>query len=263
MKEMDLVQTLRNEEVDVDGAVPLFRGEGREVYWIGSVEETQFRCNAYLLRAGDDAVLIDPGSRHHVGQVRDRVAQVLEPRRVTHIVVHHQDPDLCASIPDWLALNPAIRVLTHSRAAVLIHHYGFDAAKIDNIDGGTVTLRDGRELRFIAAPFMHFPGAFVTYDPVSRYVFSGDIFAALSGDWQLLVDDLESHLGFMELFHIDYMAGNKALRGFVRSIDGLEIAAFLPQHGSIIRGRDVPRALRWLEGLQCGLDIIYPHLSDF
>lgn len=254
----DLVQTLPNEGVCLDRPVLLYEGNGRTVYWVGSVEETNFRCNAYLFLSGEEAYLIDPGSKWHFPQVRDRVGQVVDPARVTHIIVHHQDPDLCASIPDWLALNPDIEVLTNSRAAVLIPHYGFDGDRVRCVDGLRQPLGGGGELRFVAAPFMHFPGAFVTYDTGSGYLFSGDIFAAVSGDWQLFADDFDSHAGFMELFHIDYMAGNKALRGFVASVQDLEIRAILPQHGSIIRGCDVSKALGWLANLKCGLDLIYP-----
>ncbi len=254
----DLVQTLANDAVCLDGPVLLYEGNGRQIYWVGSEEETNFRCNAYLFVSGEQACLIDPGSKWHFAQVRDRVAQVMDPGRVTHVIVHHQDPDLCASIPEWLSLNPGIEVLTNSRAAVLIPHYGFDRERVRCVDGMSLAVRGGGELRFLSAPFMHFPGAFATYDTVSGYLFSGDIFAAVSGDWQLFADDFDSHSGFMELFHIDYMASNKALRGFVASIRGLDIRAILPQHGSIIRGCDVERAFRWLEALPCGLDLIYP-----
>lgn len=254
----DLVQTLQNDEVRLDQPVLLYDGRGRRIYWIGSEEDSNFRCNAYLFQCGGQVFLIDPGSKLHFAQVRGRVEQVIDPARVTHIIVHHQDPDLCASIPDWLAVNPNIEVLTNSRAAVLLPHYGFDRSRITCTDDLTLALAGGGALRFIPAPFMHFPGAFVTYDTVSRYLFSGDIFAAVSGEWQLFVDDFERQAGFMELFHIDYMASNKALRSFVDSIRDVEIAAVLPQHGSIIRGVDVERARGWLAALSCGLDLIYP-----
>jgi flavorubredoxin len=64
----------------------------------------------------------------------------------------------------------------------------------------------------------------------------------------------------LDLFHKDYMASNIATRGFVNRIKGLPIRAILPQHGSIIVGEDVARALDYLATLKCGLDIIYPEL---
>lgn len=250
---------IRNEDVHFDEPVLLYGVDGHEIYWIGSLEETVFHCNAYLLRTGNQAYLIDPGGYYHFPQVHERVGRIMDPREVTHIIAHHQDPDLCASIPLWLQVQPNITVLTHSRAAVLLPHYGIPGERISPVDGTEMELAGGDTIQFIPAPFLHFPGAFATYDSKSKFLFSGDIFAALSGDWKLIVEDIEDHLGFMELFHIDYMACNKAIRGFLANVGNREISAILPQHGSVISTNHVPAALAWLQGLFCGVDLIYPN----
>lgn len=246
-----------NAAVDLTRPVALFQQGTRRIYWVGSVEDTPFRCNAYLLGAQGEWLLVDPGGVGHFPQVVERVRQVVDPARVRAIVVHHQDPDLCASLPLWRQVNPDVVILTHSRAAVLLPHYGLSGG-IETVDHGSRPLADGTVLRFLPAPFLHFPGAFATYDPVSGFLFSGDICAALSADWQLFADDWERHLGLMELFHVDYMASNRALRGFLRQLDGLEVRAILPQHGSVIPPEGVGRVLQWLRELPCGLDLIYP-----
>lgn len=64
----------------------------------------------------------------------------------------------------------------------------------------------------------------------------------------------------MDLFHIDYMASNIAAQGFVNKIEDKEIAAILPQHGSIINKKNVENALNYLRELRCGTDIIYGDL---
>lgn len=115
-------------------------------------------------------------------------------------------------------------------------------------------------MEFTEAPFLHFPGAIAIYDPFSKYLFSGDIWAALDMDWKLIADDFEDHIMKMNLFHLDYMASNKAARGFCKKIEPLEINAILPQHGSIISKKYVGDAIKYLSELECGLDLIYPDL---
>ena len=61
----------------------------------------------------------------------------------------------------------------------------------------------------------------------------------------------------MDLFHIDYMASNKATNGYAQKIKHLPISAILPQHGSIINSNFVNDAIKYLENLQCGLDLLY------
>lgn len=230
-------------------------GRVHRVYWVGALEDTAFHSNAYLIVSGQQAYLVDPGGKHNFSQVKSRVAKILPPEMVTHIIVHHQDPDLCASIPDWVGVNPAIVVLASRRAAVLLPHYGFQASAIVPTDGRSEILPGGGELKFIATPFLHFPGAFVTYDTNSRFMFTSDIFAAIDSDWDLYVSDFDRHARSMLAFHTEYMASQKAIQRFVTAIDGLDIKAFLPQHGSILRREMVRPAIEWLKGIKCGMDL--------
>lgn len=252
------------ESVDLDLRTPtaLFEDGKHAIYWLGIPEETAFRCNAYLIRDGDEALVVDPGNRGYFDQVRDRVAQILPPEKVTGLILCHQDPDVAASMVDWLDVNPGMRVMSTPRTHVLLPHYGRADYNAVNITDRTVhRMPSGAELRFVEAPFLHFPGAFATYDARARLLFSGDVWAALDMSWRLVVEDFDAHVPAMDLFHLDYMASNVAARGFAAKLDGLDIAAILPQHGSIIPGHLVPRAIEYLRTLRCGLDIVYADLD--
>ncbi|MBI5874799.1 MAG: MBL fold metallo-hydrolase [Deltaproteobacteria bacterium] len=250
-----------NKKITLNGPVALYDSPDHKVFWVGSVEESIFRCNTYLLQDGAQNYLIDPGGLvTHFPQVLDRVKTLIEPSDITHIIVHHQDPDLCASIPLWLKFNKDIVIMTDPRARVLLPHYGIVNGNYFNVDDKTVALQSGGELKFIRSPFMHFPGAFVTYDSASGFLFSSDICATLDDNWKLVADDINSHLGLMNAFLEDYIACNKAIRGFLRNIKGIDIEAILPQHGSIIKREFVKPTLDYLKDFKCGLDILYPDL---
>jgi len=228
-------------------------------YWLGYPEETAFRTNAYLIRDHNEAIVVDPGSSDNFDFIKKRIRQIIDPSNVNAIILCHQDPDVASSLPDWLELNPDIKVITTHRTNVLLPHYTkkeFNAVLVD--DTFRYTFSSGNRLRFVEAPFLHFPGAFATYDTVSHFLFSGDIFAALDYDWKLVVDNFEAHIPQLDLFHKDYMASNKASAGFARKLESHTIDAILPQHGSIIRKNNVEEALEYLKTLKCGLDLIYP-----
>jgi flavorubredoxin len=241
----------------------LYQAGEHAVYWLGITDETAFRCNVYLVRDGDEAILVDPGNRTFFSQVRDRVSQILQPQQVTGMVLCHEDPDVAASMVDWLDVNPDLWVMTTPRTEILLPHYGrSDYRYWDVSEKPRYDLPSGASLKFVEAPFMHFPGAFVMYDTASRYLFSGDIWAALDLDWTLTVSSFEDHVPKMNLFHLDYMASNLAARGFVKRIEGLKIDAILPQHGSILGPQHVPAALDYMRTLRCGTDIIYADLEE-
>jgi flavorubredoxin len=253
---------VRHVTVDTTAPTPLYQDTDHEIFWLGIADESSFRCNVYLLRDGDQALLVDPGSRPFYRQVCERVAQIMAPEAITGVIACHQDPDVAASLVDWLEVVPSLRVYTTPRTDVLLPHHGTGPYEVWDVAAEPVlTLPSGAHLRFIEAPFMHSPGAFATYDDKSGFLFSGDIWAALDLDWKLFVESFSSHRSKLDLFHIDYMASNVAARGFVNRLADIDIRAILPQHGSIIGAEHVADALEYLRTLRCGLDIVYADLD--
>jgi len=249
--------------VDSSEPVTLFASEdgGHSVHWLGIEEPTAFRCNTYLIRDGDQAILVDPGNRDFFQTVRARVERLIPAEQVTGVVICHQDPDVAASLPDWIGVNPRIRVFSSPRTEVLLPHYGVSDLLIHDIEAEPLfALPSGSNLQFLTAPFLHSPMAFATLDTASGFLFSGDIFAAVDSDWRLVIQDFDGHRAKLDLFHLDYMACNAAAVGFVRKLDGLEVNGILPQHGSLIPAALVPEAKAYLHDLQCGLDLLYPDL---
>jgi flavorubredoxin len=238
-------------------------GKGHAVYWLGNDEPSAFRTNVYLIVDGDWVLLVDPGNRACFAGVRERVAQVVDPARVSGMILCHQDSDVAASMPDWLAVNPQMRVFTSPRTQVLLPHYGCADYAYADVEAEPVLARpSGGELYFVPAPFLHFPGAFATFDTASGFLFSGDVFASLDVGSRLWAEGFDELAGNMQLFHTEYMASNIAARGFVNRLQDmdLDIRAILPQHGSLIGEGHLPQAMQWLAGLRCGTDLIYPEL---
>lgn len=250
---------LNDIRVNMDEPTLLYQYNGHAVYWLGITEATVFRCNVYLIIDGTEAILIDPGSRNYFEQVKNRVAQIIKPEQVTGMILCHQDPDVAASMIDWLQIAPQCTVFTSPRAQVLLPHFGAQDYSWQDIESEpTYQFASGRTLRFITAPFLHSPAAFTTYDETASFLFPGDIWAALMTSWKLTVNDFTEHRALLDIFHMDYMASNIATRGFIEKIDTLSIDAILPQHGSVIPSQWVPDALEYLRTLQCGTDILYP-----
>ncbi len=248
--------------VDLNTPTLLFKKDNHSIYWLGMTDHTAFRCNSYLICSGTHKILIDPGSINLSAQLCQRVAQITPPEDITALVLCHQDPDVASSLPEWIAINPEVCVMTSPRSHVLLPHYGCVDYQYYNIEENPVfSCGEGHALHFITAPHLHSPAAFTTWDATSQFLFSGDIWAALSLDWQLVCDNFAVHCTNMNMFHMDYMASNIAARGFIDKLEDCDIAAILPQHGSIIPTETVPDALAYLRNLRCGTDIEYPHLS--
>jgi len=240
----------------------LFQQGEHAVYWLGISDQTAFRCNVYLIRDGNEAIIMDPGSRSFFEQIKSRVAQIMPPEQMTGMVLSHQDPDVAASMVDWLDLVPNCKVMTSPRSHVLLPHFGRKDYDFHDVEAHPeYVLPSGSKLSFITAPHLHSPAALTTLDERSHYLFTGDIWAALSPEWQLTVADFDAHALSMDLFHVDYMASNIAANGFINKIEHLQIEALLPQHGSLIGSDDIAEAYEYLRDLRCGTDLAYPDLE--
>ncbi|MFK5891524.1 MAG: hypothetical protein QM486_12415 [Flavobacteriaceae bacterium] len=240
-------------------------GNGHQIFWLGIPEETAFRCNTYLILDQQEAIIVDPGSRAYFEFVKKRVAEIIPLEYLKGMILCHQDPDVAGSSIDWLDFNPELLLISSDRTNVLLPHYGikdYNYYSIGSENNYQYRFSSGNVLQFIEAPFLHFPGAFTTYDKETQFLLSGDIWAALDIDWQLVIDNFDNHTMKLDLFHLDYMASNIAARGFAMKIQDINIDAILPQHGSIIPKEFVIDAIKYLEELQCGLDIVYPELSN-
>ncbi|MFH1874196.1 MAG: MBL fold metallo-hydrolase [Pseudomonadota bacterium] len=226
------------------------------VYWVGFYDEqAAFHCNPYLLIDGEEAVIFDPAGTREFPKVAGKIFSLIDPQQVSYIVLHHQDPDICAAVPllEDLIPNKQLKIVTHSRAAVLIKYYDIKS-EIYPVDKHkhSLTLKSGRQLKFITTPFCHFPAALMTYDAKQKLLFSSDIFGAISKGWKLYAE--QGYEKQMESFHVGFMASNKHLNAVMTRVSKLDLAMILPQHGSIIKADMIPKCIDALSKLQCGID---------
>lgn len=222
------------------------------IYWVGGDGQNGgLHCNPYLLLDGDEGVLFDPGSVLDFDYVYDNITKIIPLEKIKYIVLHHQDPDLCSSVPLFEKKGGNFKIVTHWRTQMLVKYYGIKSDYyIVNENNFCLALNSGRRLNFIQTPYLHFPGAITTYDPISKILFSSDLFGAISNEWTLYAK--EGYIEKMKVFHEHYMPSNEILRPIMEIFLKMDISIIAPQHGSIINS-DVKTYIRELRDLECGL----------
>ncbi|MBI4138911.1 MBL fold metallo-hydrolase [Candidatus Uhrbacteria bacterium] len=204
-----------------------------DVYWLGFYDPVaNFHCHPYLIKVGDEGILIDPGSLPHFPIVAKKATSVIKPRKIKYIIAHHQDPDLAANIPvfEKIIHSKDLRVITTERASFLTSYYGFEAP-YRFVEEGPLQF-NGRTFQFITTPYLHAPGAFVTYDPANKVLFSSDVFGSFYENWSLYAGD--AYPKAMERFHSTYMPPGDVLKNQMGVFEKLQLDLIAPQHGSLI-----------------------------
>ncbi|MDH2904613.1 MAG: diguanylate cyclase [Actinomycetota bacterium] len=228
------------------------------VWWVSSMlPDGDFQCHAYLIEQGDQSVIIDPGSALVAEEIIRKVDAVVGLRNVRWLVCSHVDPDILGALPAMVArgLHPEARIVTHWRDEALIVHSG-TPLKFWRIEehGWHLELED-RTLQFVFIPYLHFAGAFGTFDPSSGTLFSSDLFGGFSRGDALFAESIE-YFEAMRAFHEHYMPSREILDHAIQELRQLPIERIAPQHGQIIAKPLISPIMELLERLECGVYLL-------
>ncbi len=264
----------RNETLDFSRAVNICHG----IWWVGFQDSEGLRCNPYLIVEGDEAVLIDGGSRPDFPVVMMKVLETgLNPKNISALIYDHHDPDLCGSIPNLeeMIANPDLVLISSGFSNVFIRHYGSMSKFVNVADiGNKFTFKTGRTLEFIDTPYCHTRGSFVVFDSQSKVLFSADIFGTYQNDLELFYTfppdcgkenacescrekDKCELPGYLD-FHRTVMPSSKAVRHSMKRLKELPFELVAPQHGSILDRHSADILIEKLASLDdIGIDQIF------
>ncbi|MEA3521986.1 MAG: ATP-binding protein [Campylobacterota bacterium] len=228
-----------------------------KIYWVGMyLENDPFQCHPYFIDNGDESILIDPGSMLEFEETIRKVKSIRDLKSIKYIILHHQDPDLAAAVPEIEKLinRDDLLIVTHSRMTVLIKHYLVTSSYYE-IDKNNNYLKTshGFELNFLTTPYCHSPGAFVSYEPRTKTLFSGDIFGGIEESWEFYAK--EDYFEKAKQFHEEYMPSKDIFNYALSKIEKLDIELIAPQHGSIIEKKHITDLIDKMKNLDCGLYI--------
>jgi len=159
------------------------------IWWIGfRLARGNHSHNPYLLVDASESVLINPGSRadDHFRLVKDKIASLIDPRQIQHIVILHHHPDWCASLPLFEKLvDRNVKIYAPSAIAESIGYYGCKNPIIVLDEGDSIIMRSGRSIDYFDIPNLHGAGLGFLHDSRTGTVFSGNLFGYPDTEWNL------------------------------------------------------------------------------
>lgn len=193
--------------------------------------------NSYLIQGKEKTALIDAVKGKFTDQFIDKVKSLTDPSKIDYIIVNHSEPDHTGALSHLLDLCPNAVVVSSQAAKNFLTnmmHRPFNSRVVK--DGETIDL-GGKTLRFILAPFLHWPDTMFTRLEEENFLFSCDAFGCHFCDSEhIFNDETEDFTSFRE-FYFDCILrpfSDKVLAG-VEKIRHDVIDMVLPSHGPIIR----------------------------
>ena len=214
------------------------------IYWMGSVDWDRrlfdsliplpdgTSYNAYLIEGSEKTVLVDTVDPP---MAEELLAQLQGVPKIDYVISHHAEQDHSGTIPQVLEKYSGAKLITTPKAKGML----IDLLRIPEEcfitvkDGETISLGD-KTLKFIHAPWVHWPETMVTYLEEDRILFSCDFFGSHIATTDLYVTDEGRVYEAAKRYYAEIMMPfRKVIEKNLEKLASYDIEMIAPSHGQI------------------------------
>ena len=191
--------------------------------------------NSYLVKGNDKTALIDAVNHGFEQELLDNLKSITELQKIDYVIMNHAEPDHTGAIPVIMEATKAVLVASEkgAKAAEIMYKVPKERIKIVK-DGDTIEL-GGKTLKFIDAPWLHWPETIFTYLVEDKILFSCDFFGSHTAfgtfdeDSKELITNAKKY--YAEIMMPFSAMGKKALD----KLKAYDIKMIAPSHGPIYK----------------------------
>lgn len=205
--------------------------------------------NSYLVKGTEKTALIDCVKRPFAAEFLRNIEEIVPVSKIDYVIVNHSEPDHSGALAELLERNPSVTVLLSRSAKTFVDNlvnagYPFRVVNDDEISLG------GKTLRFINAPFLHWPDTILTYLVEDKILFPCDFLGAHYSSPQTFNDELPEPANARKAFEFYYATIMRPHREHIlkacERLKDLPLDMIAPSHGPVLR-KDPREYLAWYE----------------
>ncbi len=206
-----------------DREIDLFEGQ----YWV----ENGMAYNSYLV-CDDKVAVFDTVDKNFGAEWLSNIEKILGDKAPDYLIVQHMEPDHSANIDKFMDKYPEATIVASAKAFTMINQFfGTDYPERQIVVGEGDTLSLGaRDLTFVTAPMVHWPEVIVTYDSLSKTLFSADgfgKFGTTDADEEWDCEARRYYFGIVGKFGAQVQA-------LLKKAASLDIQCICPLHGPVL-----------------------------
>lgn len=194
--------------------------------------------NAYLVK-GEKTALIETVHENSFDEYLENIEALVDIKDIDYIILNHTEPDHTGSVRRILEINPNITVISTAPGNKYVS--GISNSKISSKivkHNDTLDLGNGKVLRFIIAPFLHWPDSMFTYLESDKMLFSCDFLGAHYCEPTMMDTKIKYPEQYEEAFkyYFDAIFGpfKKSVLEGLDKIKDLDIDMICTSHGPIL-----------------------------
>ncbi|MDX9715354.1 MAG: FprA family A-type flavoprotein [Dissulfurispiraceae bacterium] len=215
-----------------------------KVYWVGAVDWNRrlfdsliplpdgTSYNAYLVQGSNKTALIDAVDPAMIDLLEQQLEKV---DKIDYIISQHTEQDHSGSIPFMLEkYSDAIVICSPKAKDLLIDHLGISEERIRTVaDNEEISLGD-KTLRFIHAPWVHWPETMLTYLPEDKILFTCDFLGSHIAMSDLYAGEDPYIIEAAKRYYAEIMMPfRKMVQSNLKKIKDIQFDLIAPSHGPI------------------------------
>jgi NADH oxidase (H2O-forming) len=218
------------------------------LFWIGA-EDPELRTfddlfptehgttyNSFLIKGTDKVAIIDTVKHTYEEEYLTKIKGLVDPASIDYIVINHTEPDHSGSLAFLLEICPNATVVSTQAAKTFLSNLIHKPFNSHVVKDGEVIDLGGKSLRFVLAPFLHWPDTMFTKLEPDNFFFTCDAFGAHYCGGSLFNDQLPDYTADMQFYFDCIMRPfkDKAL-ATIEKIRHEVIDGICPSHGPVLR----------------------------
>jgi len=195
--------------------------------------------NAYLVVGSKKTALIDTVNPGFEQELMDKVSAHADPAKLDYVIMNHAEPDHAnaAKIVMAVAKNAKLLCSAKCKEAAMMY-FDIPAERITVVDESTKIELGGKTLKFVDAPWLHWPETIFTYLEEDKILFPCDFFGSHLAVGEFYADEYgnENTLDMAKLYFAEIMMPfRKPGQNAIEKVKKLGPKMIAPSHGMIWR----------------------------
>lgn len=190
--------------------------------------------NAYLIIGGEKIALIDTVDPTKKDVLFEYLKDV---DHIDYVISQHAEQDHSGSIPFVLERYPSAKVVTNPKGKeLLMSHLHIPEDKFITVNDGETLSLGNKTLKFIYAPWVHWPETFVSYLLEDKILFTCDLFGSHLATSDLFVEDEGLVYEAAKRYYAEIMMPfRNIIQKNLEKIKDLNIDIIAPSHGPVYK----------------------------
>lgn len=221
--------------------------------------------NSYMVKGSEKTVIIDtmypPKSDEYLEKLeKDGIVNV------DYIVANHGEQDHSGTLPKMIKKYPQAKILTNPKCKEIIQemlHIEDEAFQIVS-DGEEISLGD-KTLKFIFAPWVHWPDTMFTYIPEDKIIFTCDFLGSHSPFEDLYAPETCELLKAAKRYYAEIMMPFRNFcKKYVQLLKNMDLDMILTSHGPIYKNPQfILDAYETWTADDCKNEVVIPYVSMY